>query len=49
MDRRLSKFVSPNSSNQSEVVPLRKSARQLQSQKSQGYIQLLKDLDDSEC
>ena len=49
MDRRLSKFVSANSSNQSEVVPLRKSARQLQSQKSQGYIQLLKDLDDSEC
>ena len=48
MDRRLTKFVSPNSSNQSEVVALRKSARQLQSRKSQGYIQLLKDFDDSE-
>ena len=39
--------ISPNSSDQSEV-PSRKSTKRLQSVKSiPGYIQLLKDLDDS--
>ena len=47
MAKRVSNFFSPNTFDKSEV-PLEKSAKQLQSVKSKpGYIQLLKDLDDS--
>ena len=47
MAKRVSNFFSPNTFDKSEV-PLEMSTKQLQSVKSKpGYIQLLKDLDDS--